>query len=165
MEEHKAVRLSCFLVHTPDDDACSSRWLIKHSRYWQTLLYLILGLLAIHVLLPPISHSVLYNFLLGSIGLGVEALLPIPQILMNRRNRSCHGFRISVLGAWLIGDIFKMSYLFFSKEPVPLAFQLCGTFQFVCDCYLGLQYAQFGDGELHTRESIELQSPELWRGL
>lgn len=106
-----------------------------------------LTLLAIHVCLPFISGSPFYISLLGYAGLGVEAVLPLPQIFSNQRARSCKGFRFSVLASWILGDVMKMSYFFFSTESIPWAFRLCGIFQFFCDAYLGIQYWMFGSGE------------------
>lgn len=107
--------------------------------------YLTLSLLALQILLPePIFTP--YTSLLGYIGLGIEAFLPVPQILSNHRARSCKGFRLSVLVNWLIGDAMKMSYLFLSTEKITWAFRGCGLFQAMCDCYLGVQYWMFGEG-------------------
>jgi len=83
---------------------------------------------------------------LGYLGLSVEAVLPLPQILTNQRRKSCRGFRVSVLAMWLMGDVMKMSYFFLSKESIPWAFRCCGVFQFGCDVYLGVQYLAFGNG-------------------
>lgn len=102
--------------------------------------YLVAGLSLVHVFLPSIARSDSYINLLGYVGLAVEATLPIPQILANHRSRSCKGFRLSVLAAWLIGDAMKMSYFFFSHDVIPWAFRWCGMFQCVCDFYLGVQF-------------------------
>ncbi|KAJ5099622.1 hypothetical protein N7532_006623 [Penicillium argentinense] len=112
--------------------------------YWAFLGYFVAALTVIH--LTPISSLNTYISLLGCIGLAVEATLPVPQILANHRSGSCKGFRLSVLAAWIIGDSMKMSYFFMSAEPIPWAFKLCGMFQCVCDCYLGIQYWMFTHG-------------------
>lgn len=114
-------------------------------RYYQFLLYLTLCLFVIHVFLPPISGSPAYISLLGYVGLAVEATLPLPQIFKNHQARSCKGFRLSVIINWLLGDMMKMSYFFFSTEVIPWAFRLCGIFQMACDLYLGLQFYMYGD--------------------
>lgn len=98
------------------------------------------------MLVPPISRSEAYIELLGFAGLGVEAFLPVPQIIANQRARSCKGFRFSVLGAWLLGDVMKMSYFFLSGSKVPFAFRFCGVLQCLCDLYLAFQYFTFGNG-------------------
>ncbi|KAF2716536.1 PQ loop repeat protein [Polychaeton citri CBS 116435] len=112
--------------------------------YWQFLAYFTTALVVLQLLIGPTS---LYTSLLGYVALGVEATLPLPQILANQRSKSCKGFRLSVLVNWLIGDAFKMTFFFLSEGGVPGAFKLCGIFQAGCDCFLGLQYWMFGEGE------------------
>ena len=112
--------------------------------YWQFLAYFTLTLAALQIL---IGRSQLYILLQGYLALSVEATLPIPQILENQRNQSCKGFRLTVLVNWLIGDAFKLTYFFLSEGGVPWAFKLCGIFQAACDCYLGVQYWMFGEGQ------------------
>lgn len=111
--------------------------------YWQFLAYFTITLAALQIL---IGSSALYILIQGYVALGVEATLPIPQILENQRNQSCKGFRLTVLVNWLIGDAFKLTYFFLSEGGIPWAFKLCGLFQAACDCYLGVQYAMFGEG-------------------
>lgn len=118
-----------------------------------------LTLLVIHALVPPIAQSELYIALLGLVGLGIESLLPIPQILSNKRSQSCRGFRLSVLASWLVGDTTKMSYFFLGSDPVPTSFKLCGLMQFACDCYLGVQYWIYGDGVPAVPEPEKQGSP------
>ena len=90
-----------------------------------------------------------WTTLLGYTALAIEATLPLPQILNNQRRRCCKGFRLSVLANWLVGDAFKMVFFFVKdSSDVPWAFKLCGVFQACCDCYLGVQYYMFGDGEV-----------------
>lgn len=112
--------------------------------YWQFLAYFTVALAVLQFLL---RGSDLYTQLQGYVALGIEAMLPIPQILANQRSRSCKGFRLSVLANWLIGDAFKMTFFFLSESSVPWAFKLCGLFQACCDSYLGVQYWMYGEGE------------------
>ncbi|KAM3417517.1 hypothetical protein BST61_g5756 [Cercospora zeina] len=120
-------------------------WQWRHRRsYWEFLAYFTLVLAALQLILGGNSG---YVALQGYVALSIEATLPIPQILENQRMRSCKGFRLSVLLNWLIGDSFKMTYFFLSDNNVPWAFKLCGLFQAACDCYLGVQYCMYGEGE------------------
>jgi solute carrier family 66, member 2 len=112
-------------------------------RYWNFIAYFSAGLFIIPVFLPFISHTQTYIAFLGFIGLAIEALLPVPQVLSNQRSRSSKGFRLSVLVSWLLGDTMKMSYLFYTTDPIPAAFKMCAIFQAACDCYLGVQYWMF----------------------
>ena len=104
-------------------------------------MYLFAALCVLQLLLGPLPDVyVVYSSLLGYIGLSVEAMLPLPQILANFQLRACKGFRLSVLGSWLIGDAMKMFWFFTSTTEIPWAFKICGIFQAACDSFLGFQY-------------------------
>jgi len=127
-------------------------WQWRSSKpYWYFLAYFT-GLLLLGQVI--FGNSEEYSDFLGYIALAIEATLPLPQIMANQRRRCCKGFRLSVLGNWLIGDAFKMVF-FFTKgqNAVPWAFKLCGIFQACCDVYLGIQYYMFGDGEEQNNAS------------
>ncbi|KAI9933281.1 hypothetical protein ASPWEDRAFT_43051 [Aspergillus wentii DTO 134E9] len=137
-------------------------WQWRNAKpYWMSLAYFVAALSFIH--LTPISESESYIALLGYVGLAVEATLPVPQILANHRTRSCKGFRLSVLAAWIIGDTMKMSYFFFSEETIPWAFRICGMFQCACDFYLGFQYWMYTRGPYRAAgSSNNHQQGEAW---
>jgi hypothetical protein len=117
-------------------------------RYWQFLLYLFITLTICELVLAPMrSLYPTYSSFIGYVGLSVEAILPLPQIFANARSRSCKGFRLSVLGSWLLGDAMKMFWFFTSPTSIPWAFKLCGIFQACCDAFLGVQYWMYGSGE------------------
>ncbi len=119
-------------------------WQWRSARpYWSFLAYLTLGLAGLELVLGRMPG---YSQLLGYVALAVEATLPLPQMVENQRKRSCRGFRPSVLGNWLLGDVMKMVFFFNARGSVPWAFKLCGLFQFVCDIFLGVQYWMYGDG-------------------
>jgi hypothetical protein len=115
------------------------------SPYWTFLLYFTAALFLLQYL---IGNNPIYISTLGYSALAIEATLPLPQILANQRRKSFVGFRISVLANWLVGDAFKMTFFFLKGDrDVPWAFKACGIFQAGCDCYLGLQYYMFGNGD------------------
>lgn len=88
----------------------------------------------------------LYSVMIGYIGLSVEAVLPIPQIIANSQSKSCRGFRLSVLASWLVGDALKMLWFFTTAADIPRAFKYCALFQACCDCLLAAQYLAYGEG-------------------
>ena len=103
-------------------------------------------LLALHTWFQPTTDAA-YTQFIGGLGLAIEAILPIPQIIANQRARSCKGFRFSVLATWLMGDVMKIAFFFLAEEgKVPWAFKMCGLFQAACDVGLGVQYYMYGDG-------------------
>lgn len=134
------------------------------GRYFLFLAYLSSALLFIHIFLPFLSRTPFYISFLGYVGLAVEAILPIPQILKNHRARSCKGFRLSVIINWLAGDAMKMSYFFLSKEFVPWPFRLCGIFQACCDSYLGLQFWMYGQGPVGMKEDMGVPMVDVGAG-
>ncbi|KAL3478416.1 hypothetical protein BJX99DRAFT_106731 [Aspergillus californicus] len=126
-------------------------WQWRNAKpYWMFLAYFTGGLAVVHIFLTPISNSPSYINLLGYVGLAVEAILPLPQVISNHLSRSCNGFRISVLVAWILGDVMKLSYFFSSGEAIPWAFRLCGMFQCVVDCYLGVQFWMYNQDSTAT---------------
>ena len=151
------------IQHTPFTDTAARLGSIFEDRpyqfwqwrnpkpYWQFLIYFTVSLFAAQVILNQNEGLFAsWTTLLGYTALAIEATLPLPQILANQRRRGCKGFRVSVLANWLVGDAFKMVFFFVKdSSDVPWAFKLCGVFQAMCDCYLGLQYYMFGDGDPH----------------
>ncbi|KAI9781019.1 MAG: hypothetical protein M1835_004375 [Candelina submexicana] len=137
--------------HTPFAASHTSRisrpydfWQWRTSKpYWEFLFYFTLTLLILQFLVGNITT---YVSLIGYLALGIEALLPLPQILNNHRSRSCAGFRLSVLASWILGDVMKMVFFFLAESSIPWAFKCCGLFQFVCDLFLGWQYWRYGNG-------------------
>ncbi|KAF8469112.1 hypothetical protein BDZ91DRAFT_655742 [Kalaharituber pfeilii] len=111
--------------------------------YWDFLIYFFLTTTALQLLL---GSSPIYVALQGYVALGIEATLPIPQVLQNHRAKSCHGFRLSVLASWIIGDIMKQVF-FFSADHISLQFKLCAMFQMALDLFLGVQFWMYGNGD------------------
>ena len=94
-----------------------------------------------------IGSSPTYTTMVGFIGLGIEATLPIPQFLSNYRQSSVAGFRPSVIIAWLIGDMFKVSYFFFGNANVSWQFKACAIVQFSFDLGIAIQFCLYGNRE------------------
>ncbi|MCJ1441051.1 MAG: hypothetical protein MMC23_001537 [Stictis urceolatum] len=94
--------------------------------YWQFLLLFTTTLLTLQILLSPNpDKGKAYTTLLGTLGLGIEATLPLPQLYSNYNSQSCKGFRLSVLANWLLGDAMKMGFFFMNDaDAVPWAFKL-----------------------------------------
>jgi hypothetical protein len=119
-------------------------WQWREQRpYWEFLSYFTL---ATAVLQVCFGARGLFVDALGYLALGIEALLPLPQVLANQRRGSCEGFRVSVLASWLIGDAMKMVF-FANAEHVGLQFKLCAVVQTVFDACLVMQFWWFGNGK------------------
>lgn len=134
-------------------------WQWKQAKpYWMFLAYFSATLLVLQILFGRLDS---YVALQGCVALGIEATLPLPQIMSNQRNRSCKGFRLSVLANWLLGDAMKMSFFFLAESTIPWSFKLCGIFQACCDSYLGVQYLMFGEGPVDSIEGLAREMKNL----
>jgi hypothetical protein len=126
--------------------------------YWMFLAYFSATLFVLQILFGSMDS---YVALQGYVALGIEATLPLPQIWSNQRNRSCKGFRLSVLANWLLGDAMKMSFFFLADSTIPWTFKLCGIFQACCDSYLGVQYYMFGEGPVDSIDGLAREMKNL----
>ncbi|GAA5825771.1 hypothetical protein JCM3770_000636 [Rhodotorula araucariae] len=96
-------------------------------------------LIVVHSAMFLLLHRIdAYVQLLGFIALGMEATLPIPQLLANYAAKSTAGFRMTVLAGWAIGDAVKTVYFFVTPDNGP-AFKLCSVFQLSVDLMLCVQ--------------------------
>lgn len=106
--------------------------------------------LAFGVLQLILGWSETYVSALGFLGLAIEAVLPIPQILTIAQRQSVDGFRPTLLLAWLGGDVSKLSFFFMSSRngsgSVAPQFIVCGCFQAMLDVYIGIQYFMYSTG-------------------
>ncbi|KAM0297681.1 hypothetical protein HYE67_007148 [Fusarium culmorum] len=135
-------------------------------RYWQAIMYFAAALVVLELLLSqmPGLYAVYANAI-GCIGLGVEATLPIPQILINARTKSSKGLRLSVLAAWIGGDTMKLFWFFTSKSEIPWSFKISGMFQASCDFFLGFQYLIYNtntaeESQIKEHPMVEWEAPK-----
>ncbi|RVD88030.1 uncharacterized protein DFL_002229 [Arthrobotrys flagrans] len=131
-------------------------WQWRQQRpFWEFLLYFIT---IVGILQLLFGSSAFFVSLLGYLALGIEATLPIPQVIANYRNQSCKGFRVSVIVFWLLGDLLKG--VFFTYSKTPMVFKLCGLCQFMFDLTLGYQYWAYtekeGPIEMKKRRSLQI---------
>ncbi|GAA5904493.1 Any1p [Sporobolomyces salmoneus] len=115
-------------------------------------------LILVHSILFLVFHKInFYIELLGFIALGLEATLPIPQLLVNYENKSTAGFRHTVLAGWFLGDAFKTIY-YFTTNDNGIAFKTCALFQLSVDCMLLVQTFMY---RKQTRLDLELRSQQF----
>lgn len=98
---------------------------------------------ALLVVFHGITFAALHRFdwyvnALGFAALGLEATLPIPQLLVNFQRKSTAGFRMTVLLGWVGGDLVKTIY-FFAKDGNSVQFKACAVFQLSVDVLLCIQ--------------------------
>ena len=88
-------------------------------------------------------ENVMYSNIIGVLGLFIESLLPLPQILLLNRLQLVKNFKVILLLSWLGGDCTKLSYLLFGTDNILIIFIVAGLFQMSLDIYIAFQYLQF----------------------
>lgn len=81
--------------------------------------------------------------IIGSLGLLVESLLPLPQIAILYTLKSVQGFKLILLVSWLCGDTLKITYLVFGAKNISVLFFLFAFFQMSLDFYIAGQYIYY----------------------
>lgn len=118
----------------------------------------------VFLVLTAVFHdSGTYGQSIGFLGLFIESLLPLPQILLLARLRSTKNFKVILLLSWLGGDCTKLSYLIFGTSNVLVIFLLAGLFQMSLDLLIAYQYMHFkrletgeSDGLPYSQDAEEL---------
>jgi len=79
--------------------------------------------------------STIFVEVMGFFAVLFEAMLGIPQLHRNFRNKSTHGMSVAMVLMWTSGDLFKTIY--FLMKSAPQQFTVCGCLQvFVDVCIL-----------------------------
>lgn len=81
--------------------------------------------------------------IIGSMGLLVESLLPLPQISILNNLKSVQGFKLILLVSWLCGDTVKITYLVFGAKNISILFFFFAFFQMFLDLYIAGQYIYY----------------------
>src|SRR5205814_9425522 len=105
-------------------------------------------------LLILIGHSTTYVRIISFVCLAIEAIVPIPQFISHFRHKSVVSFRLSVMIAWLFGDLFKTSYFFFGDANVTWQFKACTAVQISFDLGIGAQFFIYGNRQPSSGNGI-----------
>ncbi|CAK7895292.1 scramblase Any1p [[Candida] anglica] len=112
----------------------------EESKYW-TFLF---RFTAISGILTLIFHNnEFFGSIMGILGLFIESLLPLPQILLLNRFQSVKNFKVILLLSWLGGDCTKISYLLFGANNISTIFIFAALFQMSLDIVIAFQYFHF----------------------
>lgn len=126
------------------------QWL-DQSSYWMFLGGFTTGFAMLTLMF---HNNVTYANTIGILGLFIESLLPIPQILMLNRIQSVENFKIILLLSWLGGDCTKISYLLYGTNDVSIIFIAAGLFQMSLDVYIAFQYLSLKYGDSWFKQQI-----------
>lgn len=118
---------------------CFWQW-VDESFYWNYLV-VFSSLFSVLTLVFQGVHA--YGSFIGTLGLLIESLLPLPQILILQRLQTVQNFRVVLLFSWLGGDCLKLSYLLFGTDDISAIFILAGFFQMLLDFVILFQFLHF----------------------
>lgn len=131
-------------------------WQWNDEKYfWRFLFRFTIGIVILTALMQNVTQ---FGELLGSIGLFVESLLPLPQILLLNALKTIEGFKLILLVSWLCGDFMKISYLVFGAKNISGMFIFFAVFQMGLDFYIAGQYIHFKFFYKPGPEELELQN-------
>lgn len=112
------------------------QWL-EEARYWE---FLAGFAAAAMVLTAAFRQFAWFGTVVGTVGLFIELLLPLPQILMLQRLRLVENFKVVLLLLWLGGDCLKLSYLMYGTDNVGPLFVVFALFQMSLDVVIAGQW-------------------------
>lgn len=113
------------------------QWFDNHNMYWQFLGSFTIALTVVTLLLQNFQ---IYQHFIGFLGLFVESLLPLPQILLIYRLKSIKNFKYILILSWLGGDATKIGYLLFGTNQVSDLFMAAALFQTALDLFIAGQF-------------------------
>uniref|UniRef100_A0A0V0GBB7 Solute carrier family 66 member 2 n=2 Tax=Triatominae TaxID=70999 RepID=A0A0V0GBB7_TRIDM len=93
--------------------------------------FLLIVSLIMSLLTFLLLDSVIYIEILGFLALFIEAMLAVPQLIRNFKQKSTEGMSILMVLMWTVGDLFKTTY--FVLREAPAQFWLCGGLQVLID--------------------------------
>ncbi|KDN48448.1 hypothetical protein K437DRAFT_293895 [Tilletiaria anomala UBC 951] len=114
-------------------------WPDYQSYIWALLI--VVAVLGIFQVL--LGWSSVYVAILGTFALGLESMLPVPQLIQNHKRQSLAGFQLSVLGGWTLGDAIKSVY--YINNGAPVQFIIFGLFQLIVDLLICAQAYTYRD--------------------
>ncbi|XP_067905257.1 solute carrier family 66 member 2 isoform X1 [Heterodontus francisci] len=89
--------------------------------------------------------SQLFVETLGFSAVLIEAMLGVPQLFQNFKNKSTAGMSVKMVLLWTLGDLFKTTY--FITNATPVQFWVCGAVQICIDIAIFFQVFTYGQGE------------------
>ncbi|KAH9967339.1 hypothetical protein BC827DRAFT_1123151 [Russula dissimulans] len=133
---------------SPENFGASSRplgfW--QWTNYSQYIEFLAGYIVLLTILVLIFGRMDVFVWLLGFFSLGLESTLPLPQLIrlvVNYKQKSLYGFRMSTLIGWLVGDSYKTVYFF--ARGSPLQFKICAIFQLSVDIAIVGQRVLYGN--------------------
>ena len=120
----------------------SSFWNWPYFSTFMKFVGVLVGLLT--VLTTFFVNQTWFVEFIGTVALGIEATLALPQAYANWKNRSAEGLNLILIATWFIGDALKT--IVFLSEHAPMQFVACGVFQLFVDFIILFQILTYRTG-------------------
>jgi hypothetical protein len=122
---------------------------------WPHLVDYIYVIILFSLILGFISNIIGFDnmILVESFGIAsafFEAIVAIPQIFQNCKNKNTESLSVLMIITWILGDIFKTVYFYMTKSPLQMI--CCGFFQITADSILITQIICYYN---NTKSKIE----------
>ena len=115
---------------------------VQRFWYWRNyssyLLAFFVMTAVLWILTYMMSESKAFMVLLGVMSSFIEALLGLPQLLLNFQKKSTHGLAFLLIAMWTWGDFYKFIYYIGIDGPVQLI--CCSIFQLSVDVGIMSQF-------------------------
>lgn len=95
----------------------------------------------------------------GYLSSGIEALLGVPQFLLNYRRKNTEGLSVVLILIWLAGDLYKFTY--YSSNNSPIALVICATFQICTDISILSQFWIYRNAKQSTSVQDKFKVKDL----
>ncbi|KAH3678543.1 hypothetical protein WICPIJ_008836 [Wickerhamomyces pijperi] len=125
----------------PTTSTTAAAGFLEISPYWKTIAYIELSIILTTFLFR--GQLPFLGTIIGTFGLFIESLLPLPQILLLLKLQSIKGFKLMLLVSWICGDFTKISYLMFGEGDKGPLFMIFAMWQMALDFYIGYLYVWF----------------------
>lgn len=102
------------------------------------MLYICLFTFSVSVLTQLLKTYPTYVATISFLSSGIEALLGVPQFLLNFKRKNTEGLAVILILIWLGGDCYKFSY--YASNNSPLALVVCAGFQIMTDLCILSQF-------------------------
>lgn len=148
---YKCLLMACYKVlkfFDPSYKRFKSFWQWDdESKFWKFLAYFASFQLILTFIISKVlnweSLSSWIGSTIGSLGLLIESLLPLPQIAILYKLKSVQGFKLILLISWFCGDTLKITYFIFGTSNISIIFLVFALFQMSLDFYIGGQYIYY----------------------
>ena len=120
IENNAAIKVNAF--NSADQEEADQ--FVQRFWYWRNYSSYLLSFLIMTLLLTALTYAFedtkYFAGILGALSSFIEALLGLPQLLLNFQKKSTHGLAFLLIAMWTWGDFYKLLYYISIEGPIQL---------------------------------------------